>query len=172
MRFSQALLFIFTLVLSGTATAQSVYPTSSKFAGFRQNTVSVMAAAGDTVWIGPSLDYNIDNGAEWYQPTNIDSISIAGGRTFSLSAKKNKLVAGLGININSSGESVVSGFGYYLSEDSGESWDYSPFPKDENPDENCDSKIIPYNGSCDLEFTYGGETYFRVRNTVAQQSPP
>lgn len=168
MRIRKFLIYITIFSLSSSIKAQSVYPTSSKFDSFRQNTVSVMAAAGDTVWIGPSLDYNINNGAEWFHPTNIDSISSAGGRTFSLSVKGKKLVAGLGINI----ESVVSGFGYYISEDSGESWSYSFFPKDENPADNCDSKVIPYDGSCDLEFTYGGESYFRVRNTVAQQSPP
>lgn len=158
-------------LISESGYAQNIYPVSSKFNSFRQNTVSVMAAGGDTLWIGPSLDYNIHNGADWQHPADTDSIHQAGGRVYSLSIDGKNIAAGLGKNIELNDDDVPSGFGYYLSQDGGDSWQYEPFYFDEEPG-NCNPEAEPYDGSCDLPFTYGGETYYRIRNTVAQQSPP
>lgn len=168
------LILIITFVLLGTSLgiAQNVFLTDSKFNGFRQNTVSVMAASGDTVWIGPSLDYNVDNGLDWLSPANVDSITETASRAFSISINKNKIVAGLGKNLVSNDEVVPSGYGYYMSDDGGNEWWFSPFPIDDEPGDSCNNNATNYDGSCDLEFQYGDNTYYRVRNTVPQQSPP
>lgn len=170
-RFSFALLVI--LVLSTTtATSQSVYPVDSPFNSIRQNGVSNIIAIGDTVWISPALNYNINNGADWFTPVGIDSITKSVGRIFSLDAFADDFVVGLGYNTDLDGETIPAGYGFYVSDDKGLTWEFFDFPTDENPPENCDDNSIPYVGNCDIKFTYGGKQYPRIRNTVPQQSPP
>ncbi len=172
MRIKLLNIFLVLFAWSALATAQNVYPVDSKFNGYRQNTISVMAASGNTLWIGPSLDYNVDNDIDWLAPADLDSITETFSRAFSISIKNNNIVAGLGQNLDSNGEIVPSGYGYYISDDNGEHWKFSAFPKDANPGSDCNNDAGVYDGSCDLEFQYGGKKYFRVRNTVKQQSPP
>lgn len=41
-------------------------PDIDKFNTIRQNSVSTIAAFGDTVWISPALNRNIGNATEWF----------------------------------------------------------------------------------------------------------
>ncbi|MEP1307577.1 MAG: hypothetical protein ABJK11_08735 [Balneola sp.] len=163
---------LFLVFISDSVFSQTVYPVTSPFNSIRQNGVSNLLASGDTVWISPSLNFNVNNGAEWFQPNNIDSITNSDGRVFSMDISNSKFVVGLGFNFELEGDRVPSGFGYYLSLDDGRNWSFIDFPLDEDPPENCDDESIPYTGDCDIVFEYGGNQYFRIRNTVPQQSPP
>lgn len=165
-------LTFFFLVITYTVNAQTVYPVNSPFNSIRQNGVSNILATGDTVWISPSLNYNVQNQADWFTPTGIDSITQSVGRIFSLDAYQADLVVGLGYSTQLDGESIPTGYGFYLSENDGNTWGFIDFPIDEQPPENCDDSSIPYVGECDIVFTYGGQQYTRIRNTVPQQSPP
>ena len=151
--------------------AQSVYSVNSAFNSIRQNGVSSIEAGGDTVWISPSLNFNVANSADWLLPTGIDSILSSDGRVFSLSIDGPRIGVGLGYSPVVNDESVPSAFGYYFSEDHGITWAFSDFPLDAPPPDNCNDDL-PYDGSCDIAFTYGDSTYFRTRITVPQQSPP
>lgn len=160
--------FCFSALLSG----QNIYPVSSAFNSIRQNGVSAIEASGDTLWISPVLNYNIANSTDWFFPENILDVLADEGRVFSIAVDGPRIIAGLGSSPVINGESVVTGFGYYVSSDQGAGWTFHEFPVDEPPPSNCNDSVIPYDGSCDISFTYGGEQYFRIRNNVAQQSPP
>lgn len=165
-------LFIVLIYVSESLFAQTVYPVNSPFNSIQQNGVSNLTASGDTVWISPSLNFNVANGFDWFQPSEIDSITNSEGRIFSMDISGSKFAVGLGYNRQLAGESIPSGFGYYISPNNGISWNFREFPLDNQPEENCDDQSIPYNGDCDIQFTYGGNQYYRIRNTVPQQSPP
>jgi len=160
--------FIFTVSLN----AQNVYKVNSPFNSIRQNGVSNLIAAGDTVWISPALNYNVGNSIEWFLPADIDSITESSGRIFSMDITGSRFAVGLGFNSQLAGESIPTGFGFYVSSNSGINWGFREFPIDDQPIDNCDDQSIPYTGECDIIFTYGGEQYSRIRNTVPQQSPP
>jgi len=164
-------IILFSIITLNTF-AQTVYQVDSPINSIRQNGVSNMIGSGDTLWISPALNYNVGNSIDWFQPNDIDSITSSVGRIFSLDTDGSKLVTGLGFSANLDGESIPSGFGFYISDDNGNTWNFSDFPLDENPSDNCNDESIPYTGDCDIEFTYGGKQYFRIRNTVPQQSPP
>ena len=160
---------IFLFLESGYA--QAIYPVNSPFNSIRQNGVSNVLGSGDTLWISPSLNFNVDNSIDWFQPSGIDSITNGDGRIFSMDISGSQVLVGLGFSISLDGESIPSGFGFYISNDNGVTWIFQDFPLDENPDPNCDDEI-PYSGDCDIIFEYGSREYFRIRNTVRQQSPP
>ena len=44
-----------------TGFAQAIYPVNSPFNSIRQNGVSNILGAGDTLWSSPSLNFNVDN---------------------------------------------------------------------------------------------------------------
>lgn len=165
-------LLIGIMLLSDPSHAQTVYPVDSPFNSIRQNGVSNLVASGDTVWISPSLNYNVAPSIDWFQPTNIDSITDSKGRIFSMDIAGSSFAVGLGYNGQLAGESIPTGFGFYVSNDNGINWNFTDFPLDPQPSENCDDQSLPYTGDCDIQFTYGGNQYFRIRNTVPQQSPP
>lgn len=138
---------------------QVVGPIDDQFNSIRQNGVSTMASIGDTVWISPSLNRNIDNRPEWFTPENADSLFNGKGRVFSLALSSDTILAGLGYSAEIESGSVHAAYGYYTSIDGGENWDYIPFYTD------------PL-GEGDTTFVYGGETYDRIRISVPEQSPP
>ncbi|HCI71072.1 MAG: hypothetical protein CL662_05440 [Bacteroidetes bacterium] len=152
--------------------AQAVYPVTSTFNSIRQNGVSNILGAGDTLWISPSLNFNVNNNIDWFQPSGIDSITNGEGRIFSMDISGSSIAVGLGFSIELDGDPIPSGFGFYVSGNNGINWLFKDFPLDDNPPDNCDDEAIPYTGECDIEYNYGGTSYFRIRNTVRQQSPP
>ena len=169
-RFSALLIWV--LFFSSGLIAQSVYPVTSPFNSIRQNGVSNILGSGDTLWISPSLNFNVANSIDWFQPSGIDSITNGEGRIFSMDISGSDFASGLGFNIDLDGQPITSGFGFYISSDNGENWKFRDFPLDSQPADNCDDDSVPYTGDCDIVFTYGGTQYFRIRNTVRQQSPP
>ncbi|MFY0683542.1 MAG: hypothetical protein JXR20_03255 [Balneola sp.] len=170
---NRILALLFTcLIFSSNLIAQTVYPVNSPFNSIKQNGVSNLIAFGDTVWISPSLNFNVSNSMDWLQPSGIDSITNSVGRIFSMDISSFNFAVGLGYNSSLDGASIPTGYGFYISSDNGLSWSFITFPLDEQPPSNCDDESVPYTGDCDIQFTYGGNQYFRIRNTVPQQSPP
>ncbi|MDX1637070.1 MAG: hypothetical protein R3281_03805 [Balneolaceae bacterium] len=140
-----------------TAEAQVVGTVPSPFESIEQNSVSNMAAIGDTLWIGPGLNRNIGNAEDWFLPQGADSIISGRGRVFSLALVPDTVFSGLGFNFVGPEGPVQTGIGYHLSTDGGESWSFLPLPLD---------------SESDSTFIYGGESYRRLPITVPQQSPP
>ncbi|MDX1585792.1 MAG: hypothetical protein R3222_03575, partial [Balneolaceae bacterium] len=145
------------LILAGDVSAQIYGPVPSPFESIKDNSVSVMASYGDTLWIGPGLNRNIGHAADWYFPDGATKVTDGPARVFSLSLARDTVVAGLGFNMETDDGSVQTGDGFYLSEDGGESWIYTPQFLEQQSD---------------TTFIYGGETYGRLPITVPQQSPP
>ncbi|HET8864880.1 MAG TPA: hypothetical protein VFM80_04215 [Gracilimonas sp.] len=168
------LIFTFMLlpVLSQAQVIGPQDPSIDKFNTIRQNSVSTIAAFGDTVWISPALNRNIENAAEWYYPENAEEVVNGIGRVFSLSLAEDTVVTGLGFSAEGPGGSVPAGYGFYTSIDGGENWTFHDFPLDPDPPTTCDPGSSNYDPSCDITFQYGGETYTRIRTTVSEQSPP
>ncbi len=152
-------LLVFTLLFPGSVLAQLTGPLNSEFNSIRQNGISSLAATGDTVWISPSLNRNIDNAPEWFRPTGIDFIDEGDARVFSLDVNGDTVVAGLGFTSETLAGPQPAGFGYYISVDGGDTWRFSNFLLDRSID-------------ADTTFIYGGVTYTRKRIIVPEQSPP
>jgi len=171
----QSLKFIFFLLpflMMTSVSAQIFGPVNSEFNTIRQNGVSNMEAIGDTVWIGPALNRNIDNRPEWFIPENADSVTFGRGRVFSLALAPDTVVTGLGFNTDLNESSVATAQGYYFSVNGGDDWRFEPFPLDPEPQlEECSTTDVRI-AACDTTFIYGGVEYERIRFTVAQQSPP
>ena len=161
-----ALLFTFEL------NAQVFGPITTPLNSIRQNSVSNMAALGDTLWIGPALNRNIGNETEWFIPVNADSVTFGRGRVFSLILGQDSIVTGLGFNDNrpDNDGTVATALGYYFSVDGGDEWRFETFPLD--PRTQIDNCSTVRAAGCDTTFTYGGVLYDRIRVTVPQQSPP
>lgn len=173
MMMRQLLLMLVGMVLIATSQiqAQHVGPVPDRYETLGQNSVTSLEASGNSLWIGPGLN-RIDEGSpDIFIPQSADSVFDGRGRVFSLQAEQDKVLAGLGYNTDSGDESVQTAMGFYKSENNGSSWRFIPFPLDNQPDsDSCTSSSV--GPPCDLEFTYGGETYIRTRITVPQQSPP
>jgi hypothetical protein len=116
-----------------------------------------MAALGDTLWIGPSLNRSINNSTNWYYPEGATEIVNDNGRVFSLALSPDTIIAGLGYNTDSPDGSVQAGLGFHISTDGGTNWDFV-----ENPNDTDD----------DTSFVYGGTTYPKLPVTEQEQSPP
>lgn len=145
------------LLLAGSVKAQVYGPVSSPFESIKENSVSVMAAYGDTLWIGPGLNRNIGNTANWYFPEGADAVTGGAARVFSLSLGRDTVVAGLGFSVATADGDVQSGDGFHLSFDGGQRWLYSPQFVEQDDD---------------TGFVYGGKRYSKLPITVPQQSPP
>lgn len=137
--------------------AQIVGQVPSPTESIAQNSVSNMAALGDTLWIGPSLNRTVNNSADWYYPEEATEIVSENGRVFSLALAPDTVIAGLGYNADTPDGSVQAGLGFHISTDGGNNWDYI-----ENPNEAED----------DTTFDYGGITYPKLPITTQEQSPP
>lgn len=167
----KAYYLLFTLILlSLDVHAQVFGPINTPINSIRQNSVSNMAALGDTLWIGPALNRNIGNEVEWFIPVNADSVTFGRGRIFSLSLGQDTVVSGLGFNAPLDEGTVATALGYYFSVDGGDNWRFEPFSLDPRTQATgCASQL---SAGCDTTFTYGGIQYDRIRITVPQQSPP
>jgi len=139
------------------ASAQIVGPVPSPFESIEQNSVSNMAALGDTLWIGPGLNRSINNSLQWSYPEGAEKIINDEGRVFSLALAPDTIWAGLGYSAQTSNRSVQAGLGFHYSTDGGDNWQYI-----ENPNEAED----------DTTFIYGGTTYQKLPVTAQEQSPP
>ncbi len=122
-----------------------------------QNSISNIAAYGDTLWIGPYMQRNINNQNEWYTPDKADSVVNGRGRVYSLAVGMDTITAGIGYSFTSNNTSTDAGMGYYLSTNGGNDWTYIPqYLEDKNTD----------------SVSYGGVTIGYVPIVVPQQSPP
>ena len=175
MKISRHILLLFLLsclfLIDCDLNAQLVGPVPDRYESLRQNSVTSLEAFGDRLWIGPGLNRITDGSPDIFIPESADSVFNGRGRVFSLEVEQNRVVAGLGYNTETGDESVQTALGFYESDDNGLNWRFIQFPLDPQPDsDSCTpSSVGP---PCDLEFTYGGETYIQTRITVPQQSPP
>ncbi|MTI88013.1 MAG: hypothetical protein FH748_08600 [Balneolaceae bacterium] len=173
---------IFYLITPAFGYSQITGTVNSPFNSIRQNSVSSMAAFGDTLWVSPKLNRLIDGETNWYSPENADSVINGKGRAFSMALKRDTIVAGLGFTAeNEISGPVSTGYGFYFSTDGGTSWRFSDFPLDSKPPDRCISSseeyeqpmgVEDYDPDCDIIFQYGGNMYTRTRITVPQQSVP
>lgn len=159
MKTSITLLFALFVVCFESVFAQEINPLVSEFNSIRQNGVSSLASTGDTLWISPALNRNIENSPEWFRPSGIDFVDDGEARVFSLDVAGDTVVAGLGFTSETPAGPQPAGFGYYISIDGGDTWRFSDFLLDKSLDE-------------DTTFVYGGTTYTRKRIIVPEQSPP
>ena len=105
--------------------------------GILENSVEMMLARGDTLWVGPFLSLTTDAGESW-KATDADSLRGHSRRAFSMSGAGSTLVAGLGDRIRARGASaqrITVAEGFLVSQDDGRSWAYrSPRPPlDDDP---------------------------------------
>ena len=151
-----AFLLLFTLP---PVQAQLVGTVPSPEHGITQNSVSNMAAIGDTLWIGPKLDYNIANSFDWLVPEQADSIVNGRGRVFSISVAPDTVWVGSGFNKPDNGSTVQTQQGLLSSFDGGSSWNFI------SPDQTLDALD-------DTLLTYGSQQIPALPIVVPEQSPP
>jgi hypothetical protein len=160
----------FSLLLNSVAPAQNAQNTDpqpepsqsgssllERFQIFSQNSISNIAALGDTLWVGPLLARNIQNNFDWFLPEMADSVNGGRGRLFSIALSPDTVVAGLGFNDIVAGSSVQTSMGFYLSTNGGTNWRFIEPPLDD-----IDDDII----------LYGGQQIQTIPIIVPQQSPP
>lgn len=118
-----------------------------------------MGAFGDTVWIGPRMNYNIANELKWHVPANADSVTEGRGRLFSIALAQDTIVAGIGYTDTQTSESVQAQMGFYISEDGGRTWVLRDT-----------SRTLDHRD--DTTIRYGGQDLSIIPVIVPQQSPP
>ena len=150
-----ALLTLFAL----PAYSQLIGTVPSPEKGMTQNSVSNMGAFGDTLWIGPKLNYNIDNGHDWLIPEQADSIVDGRGRVFSLALAQDTVWVGSGFNKPTDNGSVQTQQGLLSSFDGGSQWDFI------SPEQTLDAQE-------DTLLSYGGQEIDALPVVVPEQSPP
>ena len=138
-----------------------IYPgqVPSPYQSIQQNSVSNMGAYGDTLWIGPGMNYNVANELDWHIPEQADSVVDGRGRMFSIALAQDTIVAGIGYNDTMGDESVQAQMGIYISTDGGLTWEMSDTSR--TLDQPADTTI-----------RYGGQDLETVPVIVPQQSPP
>jgi hypothetical protein len=161
---------VFLLLFYSSSYAQLFGPQPGEFKSLERQSVSSLEYGDQRIWIGPGLNAYETVSGEFFVPENADSVFNARGRVFSLATTGNRILAGLGFTSTRGGGSVNAAMGYYQSLNNGDSWEFLPFPLDERAPEECTAESV--GPPCDLEFTYGGQTYIRTRTTVPEQSPP
>ncbi len=139
---------------------------------FRQNSISVIGASDQGIWIGPGLEYSKPPFLNWDAPNGLDSVNLGTASLFSIDLNDQLLVAGLGATTMIGDETVPRAAGYGISQDMGESWTYQSFALDPEPDPVLCPDPSLLDTACDLSFSYGTNEYRRVRITVPEQSPP
>lgn len=167
------LLILFSFPLF--AYAQFTGPLDSNFRSINQNSVSVMETRGDTLWIGPRLNYNIQNGPDWFVPQEADSVLNGRGRVFSMAIRQDTIIAGLGFNDTNASDNPQTQMGIYFSTDGGNTFSLSG--TDRTLDVLSDENVVSYTDLDGRERTfislqYGGQEILASPITVPQQSPP
>ncbi|QXD14607.1 hypothetical protein GQ464_014395 [Rhodocaloribacter litoris] len=120
------------------------------------NSISNLHAAGDTLWVGPFLNYTFDGGQTWLDAP-ADSLFGTRNRVFSLDIEGSVIWVGLGFNDNTSGETVQSAGGFLVSTDGGRSFTY---------------RFAQLDSPVDTAVVYGVSTLRALAVVVPQQSPP
>lgn len=154
-----------------TSHAQLLGPFRSIYEGMSQNAVTSLSVSGDTVWIGPGLNSKIGGSEVWRQPIGADSLLSSSGRVFSLEVKPGIIVAGIGKTLEIDGGTQPASVGTYTSNNGGMTWIFNDFLLDSQPQTDCTPGSSEF-GGCDTTFTYGGQSYSRIRVTTPVQSPP
>ncbi|MDI6401129.1 FlgD immunoglobulin-like domain containing protein [Balneolaceae bacterium ANBcel3] len=134
-------------------------PVPSPYYSIFQNSISNMGAFGDTLWIGPMMNYRVGDDPKWYVPENADSVVTGRGRLYSIALAPDTIVAGLGYSDVRAGESVATQMGIYISTDGGNSWSLSDTSR--TLDHPSDTTIF-----------YGDQHLGTIPVIVPQQSPP
>ncbi len=131
----------------------------SPYKSISQNSVSNMGALGDTLWIGPRMNFNIGNELDWRIVEGVDSVSDGRGRLFSIALARDTVVAGIGYSNTSGEDPVQAQMGFYITTDGGESWVLIDTSRTlDSPDANT--------------VRYGGQDLEIIPVIVPQQSPP
>lgn len=163
-------LFLTNLSLSDIVFSQDSGPVPDRFLSISQNSTTTIEATNQSVWIGPGLNAYFELSDQFYAPTNADSVFSGRGRVFSMEVENDRVLAGLGYTSTRGGDPVQAAQGYYFSNNTGQNWRFIDFPLDSPPSEECDASSV--GAPCDIEFTYGSESYIRTRITVPEFSPP
>jgi hypothetical protein len=137
--------------------AQIFGPRPELSAPFIQNSISNMAAFGDTLWVGPSLNRIIGYGDTWYLAESADSVVNGEGRLFSIALARDTVVAGLGFSKPLNEGTVQTAMGFYISVDGGDIWRFVSPPLDAR-----DADTL----------RYGGQDVPALPIVVPEQSPP
>lgn len=124
--------------------------------GILRNSVTNLAAVGDSLWAGPYLNLTSDGGDTWYV-ADADSLFGTRNNVFSLHVTGDVVWAGLGYNRVEGGQSVPAVAGYLYSEDGGETFVYRG-PHLDDP--------------TDTSVQYGASTLPALAIIVPEQSPP
>ncbi len=151
----------------------------SPYESISQNSISNMGALGDTLWIGPRMEFNINNEIEWRTPDGIDSVSLGRGRLFSIALAPDTVVAGIAYNDIRGDEIVQTQMGFYITTDGGLNWELIDTSRTlDNPGD----MTIPYGDVSRVPswvpwpertvVRYGGQYLDAVPIIVPQQSPP
>lgn len=168
--------FLFIIIgLSEGVVAQThgwVGPLFDRESSFRQNSISVVGANAQGIWIGPGLERAIPPFDTWDVPVGLDSVNQGLSSLYSIHADGDILLAGLGATTQLEEESIPRAAGYGVSRDMGATWRYQPFPLDPEPNASVCPDPSELDKACDIMFTYGPNEYRRVRITVPEQSPP
>ena len=164
--------FLWTLLLGtaglllGAAEAQAQAPFRRAAPGATQalqparslarNTVTVMKAEGDSLWIGPFLNLTTDGGQTFQQADATDSLRATGDVLFSLDVEGEVLWAGLGTSTLSS---TAAAAGFLVSRDGGQTFARRPDHLDTG-------------GPEDRVLRYGRSVLEAQPVTLPQQNPP
>jgi hypothetical protein len=150
-------LIVLLFALPIVAQAQIFGPRPELSAPFIQNSISNMAAFGDTLWIGPSLNRIIGYGDTWYLAESADSVVNGEGRLFSIALARDTVVAGLGFSKPVKDGTVQTAMGFYISVDGGDTWRFISPPLDAR-----DANTL----------RYGEQNVPALPIVVPEQSPP
>jgi photosystem II stability/assembly factor-like uncharacterized protein len=138
-----------------TVAAQSLDLPLSEF-GILNNSIANLEVDGGTVWVGPFLNASDDGGETWYRPAT-DSLFGTVNRLFSLDIEGDIILAGIGRNDASGGQSVQTASGFLVSQDGGRTFAWR-FPQLDDPGDNTQE--------------YGVNILEALPVIVPQQSPP
>lgn len=138
------------------AFAQSAGPLPERTLIFSQNSISNIAAYGDTLWVGPQLARNIGNTMNWFV-ADTDSVARGRGRVYSFALAQDTVFVGLGYITEDGDNQVQTMMGFYLSTDGGNTWSFI------NP---------PLDNVNDTTIRYGGQDIPSLAIVVPQQAPP
>ncbi len=129
-------------------------------ASIARNSVANLHARGDSLWVGPLLNFTADGGNSWFQ-ADADSVVRGLGRVFSIDQEGPEIWVGLGFSreviIDGRKQFIPTAGGFVTSSDGGLTWTYR-FP--------------PLDVPGDTLITYGISTLRALDVIVPEQSPP
>lgn len=147
---------VLLFAISDRSLAQIAGPLPERTLIFSQNSISNIAAYGDTLWVGPQLARNIANNMDWFV-ADTDSVARGRGRVYSFSLAQDTVFVGLGYITEDGDNQVQTMMGFYMSTDGGDSWRFI------NP---------PLDNISETSIRYGGQDVPALAIVVPQQAPP